>query len=169
MNKRVLITAAVYLVLISCGYISYTYYVIPAQKAKENQIQEKLLAEKQKEEDAKQKIIKQKEEQRIREEQDIINSVVNQKLIFLRGSSELTERSILVLDSIIKTLGLLPKHNIVINSDSLKNSNQDLAISRGKTVEQYFVAHGVATDRIKTVLGEASEASVRFSVERISP
>jgi outer membrane protein OmpA-like peptidoglycan-associated protein len=169
MNKRLIITGLVYLVLVFCAYFSYTMIVVPAQHQQE--------IEAKKEEEKAALAVKEKEmrEQKLREEEfkaeqkRIVYIIESQRLIFARGTSDLTNSSVLILDSVVKALtsNALASHAITIQSNPAISgdveANKALALTRAKAAEQYLNTHGIDSQRIKVVVGNPETVtSVQF-------
>ena len=172
MNKRLIITGLVYLVLIFCAYFSYTMIVVPAQHQQE--------IEAKKEEEKIALAVKEREirEQKLREEElkaeqkRIIYLVESKRLIFARGTSDLTSSGVLILDSVVKALtsDILASRTVTIQSNPAiigdVEANKALALTRAKVTEQYLNTHGIDSQRIKVVIGnQETVTSVQFLLE----
>lgn len=89
-------------------------------------------------------------------------------LVFLRGTYDLTERSRIILDDLVKTLNTFPQYYVIVQGNAVGvgdiAANKILALARAKAAVQYLAEKGIKPDRIKATSENSTNgsASVRF-------
>ena len=90
-------------------------------------------------------------------------------LVFLRGTYDLTDRSRLVLNDLIKSLNTFPQYYVLVKGGSTGNieAGKKLALARAKSAAEYLMQNGIPESRIKATSFEAVDqttgsASVKF-------
>jgi flagellar motor protein MotB len=96
-----------------------------------------------------------------------VGTIEVEQLVFLRGTSSLTERSNVILDSLIKTLNTFPQYYLIVqgNAGTLGDltANKLLAGARAQKAADYLMSKGINKNRLKVVSGEPTgTTSVRF-------
>ena len=88
-------------------------------------------------------------------------------LVFLRGTYDLTDRSRIILDDLVKTLKTFPQYYVIVQGNTVGfgdiAANKILALARAKAAVQYLTEKGIKPDRIKATENSTNgSASVRF-------
>lgn len=91
------------------------------------------------------------------------------ELVFVRGSSNLTEASKRTLDDLVQKLQAWPQYYLIIKGNASQagdmQANLALAQQRGDAAMKYLLGQGIPTDRMRVVTGEITgQTRVTFVV-----
>ena len=91
------------------------------------------------------------------------------ELVFVRGSSNLTEASKRTLDELVQKLQAWPQYYLIIKGNASQagdmQDNKALAEQRGEAAMKYLLGQGIPTDRMRVVTGEITgQTRVTFMV-----
>jgi outer membrane protein OmpA-like peptidoglycan-associated protein len=94
------------------------------------------------------------------------------ELVFSRGSSNLTERSQLILKELAERLQAWPQYYLMIRGNASNvgdvEANKELAAKRALGALQYLESAGVPKQRMRTIPGDITgETRVTFGVGEI--